>query len=56
MGGLSPLSTRIRPWGFRDMAPAPVPREKRHRFVLWGGKDSNLRSTDYESRRNPSMS
>lgn len=31
------------------MALAPVPREKRHRFVLWGGKDSNLRPTDYES-------
>jgi len=29
MRGLSPLSTRIRPWGFRDMALAPVPRKKR---------------------------
>jgi hypothetical protein len=24
-------------------------RGRRHRFVLWGGKDSNLRPTDYES-------
>ena len=33
-----------------DAEPSAVAqREKRHQFVLWGGQDSNLRSTDYES-------
>jgi hypothetical protein len=32
-----------------------VALDKQVQSFLWGGKDSNLRPTDYESRRQPSI-